>query len=235
MKRYLALGCLVLPMLIGCSPIYSDDFDGYVARSTSCDLVSPQSTDPHRHLTCAPGETCARGSADGVHSEDQAWCAPSRGDREVLSSCNDARECSAGMFCAHAAGCLRYCRLNESTCGASSTCLAFGDGPLVNGDDVVGYCALAKCDPLGVDCGGACWFYQLNRAGCFPRPGAKKQAASCAHDADCGRGLACGPQRVCTRYCRIEVGGGDCGGTRCIQTEGEDLSISGLRYGYCEQ
>jgi hypothetical protein len=101
------------------------------------------------------------------------------------------------------------------------------------GGEELGYCALPACDPLGADCDGGCWFDTHDHAGCFPRAGTKRRGESCDYDDACGRGLACGPQHVCTPQCRLS--GDDCDGKRCLPIEGEDLSLDGIAYGYCER
>jgi hypothetical protein len=223
--------CSFLLLSLGVTACTSvvDDFDGYVARPTMCDLLDPQGADPRAHLRCAGSETCVMANADGSPSTTQTACFPSRA-LEERSACEFANDCAAGEFCAGSAGCLRWCPVGDGTCADGRPCMPFADKTTLDGQEL-GYCGLPECNPLTSNCDGACWFDTPNHAGCFPHAGAGAAGTTCTTDNDCRAGLACGSEGVCTRYCRD--GFDDCDGERCLFVDGEELVLDGVRHGYC--
>jgi hypothetical protein len=229
----LAIVAPVVVLVAACAPLVGEDFDGYVGRPTTCDLLAPTTANPRQHVVCSEGQTCAAATPDGTHSVTARSCFTASDSRAPLEACEVTTDCAAGSFCAGVLGCIAYCRLDVPICAGSGPCVAFSDGPEANGAEALGFCGSPACNPLGGDCNGACIFYDIGHAGCFPRAGVAKRGAVCKSDTDCVGGLACGKEGFCTPYCRMTAGANDCGGPACEAVDGEELVIDGVRFGYC--
>ena len=105
---------LTLVFLAACAPALGEDFDGYVERPTTCDLLNPRAADPHQHIPCGAGETCAPATADGSYSTTARTCIASMGSAHALAACEYMTDCAPGSTCDRVFGCLPYCRLSES-------------------------------------------------------------------------------------------------------------------------
>ncbi len=227
-----AIVATVVVSLAACAPVVGESFEGYVEHPKTCDLLAPTTTDPRQHVVCAEGETCAAATADGTLSVTARSCLTVSDSRAALAACEVTTDCAAGSFCSGVLGCIAYCRLDGTTCTGGGECVAFSDGPVANGADTLGFCGPRACNPLGGDCDGACIFYDVGHAGCFPRAGAAKRGAACRSDTDCIAGLACGKESFCTPYCRMDGRADDCGGGACEVVDGEELRLDGVRFGY---
>ena len=170
----------------------------------NCDLVSPR--DPEGGLAaCADTQTCAA-TAQG------AVCTSTVGSGAAGETCDEPSDCAAGLTC-DAGQCKRWCRVDESTCDAGSTCEPWAMGNTAT--EGLGVCSTG-CEatiPEGDECltnpncgcsaGQTCRVMGDGSRACSPSGDGEAQAA-CDNNSNCGDGLAC-MAGLCRPYCDPEA------------------------------